>query len=133
MQTFNWDEKYSVNVDTLDEQHKHLFDIVKRLYIALEDKDDRIALALVINDLVKYSKEHFIEEERYLIRNQYPNYEAHKKQHDVFMTKIEQFAADYNSGRYLLHFDILLFLKNWVLQHILVADKHFGDYIKSAV
>lgn len=95
MQTFEWNEKYSVKVDILNEQHKHLFDIVKKLYVTMENKDDRIALALIINDLVKYSKEHFLEEERYLIRYNYPNYEAHKKQHDLFMTKIEQFAADY--------------------------------------
>ena len=97
----------------------------------MENKDDRLALAQIINNLIRYSKEHFTEEEMALLKTSYPNYEQHKKQHKLFIDKIEQFAADYNSGKYLLHFDILLFLKNWVLQHILVADKAFGEHLNS--
>lgn len=131
MKTFDWDESYNVKVERFNEQHKHLFDIVKELYVAMENKDDRLALAQIINNLIRYSKEHFTEEEKCLYNTDYPNYEKHKKQHKLFIDKIEQFAADYNSGKYLLHFDILLFLKNWVLQHILVADKAFGDHLNS--
>ncbi len=131
MKTFDWEESYDVKVERFNEQHKHLFEIVKDLYIAMENKDDRLALAQIINNLIRYSKEHFTEEELALLNTQYQNYEKHRKQHKLFIEKIEQFAADYNSGQHLLHFDILLFLKNWVLQHILVADKAFGDHLNS--
>lgn len=131
MKTFDWEESYNVKVERFNEQHRHLFEIVKELYEAMENKDDRLALALIINKLIQYSKEHFSEEEICLLNTQYPNYEKHRKQHKIFIEKIEQFAADYNSGKLLLHFDILLFLKNWVLQHILVADKNYGEYLNS--
>lgn len=131
MKTFDWDESYNVKVERFNKQHKHLFDIVKELYIAMENKDDRLALAQIINNLIRYSKEHFTEEEVCLLNAQYPNYDKHRKQHKLFIEKIEQFAADYNSGKHLLHFDILLFLKNWVLQHILVADKDYGEHLNS--
>ena len=131
MKTFDWNESYSVKVKRFNEQHRHLFDIVKELYVAMENKDNRLALAQIINNLIRYSKEHFTEEEKCLYDTGYPNYEKHKKQHQLFIDKIEQFAADYNYGKYLLHFDILMFLKNWVLQHILIADKEYGDYLNS--
>ncbi len=131
MKTFDWDDSYSVRVKKFDDEHKHLFEIVKDLYQAMEHKDDRLALAMIINDLIRYSKEHFSNEEITLLNTQYPNYEKHRKQHKLFIEKIEQLAADYNSGNHLLHFDMLLFLKNWVLQHILVADKHYGDHLNS--
>lgn len=131
MKTFDWDESYDVKVERFNDQHKHLFQIVKDLYVAMENKDDRLALAQIINNLIRYSREHFTEEEVALLNTQYPNYEKHRKQHKAFIDKIEQFAADYNSGQHLLHFDILLFLKNWVLQHILVADKAFGEHLNS--
>ncbi len=131
MNTFNWDQTYDVKVERFNEQHRHLFDIIKKLYATMEDKNDRLALAMVINELVKYSKEHFMEEDVCLLNNQYPHYDAHRRQHKLFMDKIEQFAADYNSGKHLLHFDILVFLKKWVLQHILVADKHYGEFLNS--
>ena len=129
MKTFDWSEQYDVKVARFNEQHKHLFEIIKELYSAMNDKDDRLALAAIINNLIKYSKEHFAEEENALFGAQYPNYEEHKKQHDRFMQQIQQFAADFNSGRYLLHFDILMFLKNWVLKHIMISDKHYGEFL----
>lgn len=131
VKTFDWDNSYTVKVKRFDEQHKHLFEIVKKLYVAIENKDDRLALALIINDLISYSKEHFTEEETCLLKHQFPDYEKHRKQHKLFIEKIEQFAADYNSGKHLLHFDILIFLKNWTLQHILSVDKSYGDFLNS--
>ncbi len=111
MKTFDWEESYDVKVERFNEQHKHLSETEKDLYIAMENKDDRLALAQIINNLIRYSKEHFTEEELALLNTQYQNYEKHRKQHKLFIEKIEQFAADYNSGQHLLHFDILLFLK----------------------
>lgn len=131
MNTFNWNDSYDVKVARFNDQHKFLFEIIKDLYNAMENKDDRLALAFIINKIVQYSKEHFSEEEICLLNNQYPNYEKHRKQHKLFLDKIVQFSSDYNSGKYLLHVDILLFLKNWVLQHILVADKEYGDFLNS--
>lgn len=46
MHIFEWDDSYSVKVDRLDEQHKHFFEIVKELHKALENKEDRIAMAI---------------------------------------------------------------------------------------
>lgn len=131
MNTFNWTPDYDVKVEKFNDQHKFLFEIIKDLYDTMENKDDRLALAYIINKLVKYSKEHFSEEEIILLNSQYPAYEKHRKQHKLFLEKIEQFAADYNSGKYLLHFDILFFLKNWVLQHIMIADKEYGEHLNS--
>lgn len=131
MKTFEWHERYNVKVERFNEEHKHLFEIVKKLYVAIENKDDRIALALIINDLIRYSKEHFTEEETCLMEAQFPNFEQHKREHRLFIQKIEQFASDYNYGKHLLHFDILMFLKNWVLQHIMVSDKQYGDFLNA--
>lgn len=131
MKTFDWDERYNVKVERFNEQHKHLFEIVKKIYVAMENKDDKLALAMIINDLTGYSKEHFTEEEACLLEAGYPDYEKHKKEHKIFIDKIERFAADYNYGKHLLHFDILIFLKNWVLQHIMVADKAYGAFLNS--
>lgn len=131
MNTFEWNESYDVKVERFNAQHRHLFEIVKKLYAAIENKDDRLALAGIINDLIRYSKEHFTEEEMSLLKSQYPGYDKHRKQHKLFIDKIEQIAIDYNSGKHLLHFDILILLKNWVLQHIMIADKEYGEYLNS--
>lgn len=131
MKSFVWDNNYSVSVEKFDEQHQYLFEILKKLYVAMENKDDKLALASIINDLVSYSKEHFTAEEVCMLNAQYPDYEKHKKHHKLFIEKIERFASDFNQGKALLHFDIMVFLKNWTLQHIMVLDKSYGPYLNS--
>ena len=71
MKTFDWNEDYGVKVERFNNEHKHLFEIVKELYVAMENKDDRLALAQIINNLIRYSKEHFTAEEVTLLITQY--------------------------------------------------------------
>lgn len=129
MKTFEWNEDYDVKVERFNEQHRHFFEIIRKLYAAIENKNDRLAMALIINDLIGYTKNHFEEEEICLQKTLYPEFEKHKKQHQAFIKKIEQFTSDYNGGKHLLHFDMLVLLKNWVLVHIAVEDKKYGDYL----
>ena len=131
MKNFVWNDTYDVKVEKFNNQHKHLFEIVKELYVAMENKDDKDALAKIIEKLISYSREHFTDEEMSLLRTQYPNYEKHRKEHKLFIERVGKLAEDFESGKQLLHFDILCLLKNWVSQHILVCDKNYGEYLNS--
>ncbi len=129
MKDFSWDKSYNVGIKKLDEQHKHLIDALKDINKAMEDKRDKLAIAQVINNLRKYAQEHLLEEENFLLDIGYPDYEEHKKQHEIFKDKLAKFCDDFNSDRYLLHFEIAVFLKNWILNHIKVVDKKYADFL----
>ena len=58
--------KHDVKVKLLNEQHKRLFDTLKELYCAMEDKSDKAALLRIINNLSMYIKEHLGTEEALL-------------------------------------------------------------------
>lgn len=129
MKDFFWDSSYNVGVKKFDDQHKHLIEALKDINKAMEDKRDKLAIAQVINNLKKYAQEHLIEEENFLLDIGYPDYESHKQQHEIFKDKLAKFCDDFNSDRYLLHFEIAVFLKNWILNHIKVVDKKYADFL----
>lgn len=131
MKNFVWDEEYKIGIERFDEQHKQLMIALKDVYKAMEDKTDRVALGRVINNLIKYAKEHLAAEEAFLFEHAYPDFEEHKKQHKIFMKKMNQFCEDFYSDKFTLHFEIAVFLKNWILNHILVVDKKYTEYFKS--
>lgn len=131
MKTVEWNKEFDVGVELFNNQHKHLFEILKKLYAAMEDKNDKFALASIVNSLINYSREHFKAEEEYMSEYGFPKYEAHKKDHEAFINRVLKFAEDFKSDKQLLHLDILVFLKNWMFQHILVLDKGYKEFLNS--
>ena len=121
-----WKDSYSIGMDLIDTQHKHLFDIGNQAYTLLKsglqiDKYDEIVL--IIEDLRSYFKYHFKCEEDYMIKINYPGYEEQKKEHTNFIKKIDALQLhniDKNQQKYIE--DLLDFIFNWILEHILQKD-----------
>ena len=122
-----WKDSYSIGMDLIDTQHKHLFDIGNQAYDLLKnglkiDKYDEIVL--IIEDLGNYTKYHFQCEEEYMLKINYSGYEIQKKEHTDFIEKIDGMqlhSIDKNQQKYIE--DLLDFIFNWVLEHILKEDK----------
>lgn len=131
MLNFQWTEEYDVGVQKFNEQHMRLLTILKDIYKAMDDKRDRATLVKIINDLLQYGKEHLAEEEACLLENNYPDFAEHKKQHNYFINRMIQFCEDFNDEKFTLHFEIAVFLKNWILNHILVVDKKYESFLNS--
>lgn len=122
-----WKEEYSIGVQLIDEQHKRLFEIGNRIYqllenYLLEDKYDKIVV--ILEELKQYTKYHFQSEEQYMLQIKYPKYFSQKVDHDDFIAKIEEANLediDTDQEKYIR--DLLLFVFNWILEHILQKDK----------
>lgn len=131
LNNFEWDKKYDVGIKQFDEQHKQLLTALKDIYKAMQDKRDRLALAQIINNLKQYANEHLSIEEACLLENSYPEYEEHVRQHEIFKEKLEKFCEDFNSDKFLLHFELAVFLKNWIVNHIMLVDRKYTDFLNS--
>ena len=131
MSQFVWEEKYDVGVRLFNEQHKQLLNILRDVYKAMEHKQDKAVITEVINNLIKYAKEHLTQEEACLKENKYPDFENHKKLHEVFISKIVQFYEDLKNDKFTVHFEIAVFIKNWITNHIMVIDKQYTDFLNS--
>ena len=122
-----WKDDYAVGVELIDEQHKQLFVIGNKIYDLLEnylldDKYDKIVL--IIEELKEYTKYHFQSEEQYMMQVKYSKLFSHKVEHDDFIAKIEETdfnAIDNNQEEFIR--DLLLFVFNWISEHILQNDK----------
>lgn len=121
--------KHDVKVDKMNEQHKVLFNILDALYKAMENKDDRKALVKIINDLITYSKQHLTTEEALLEKYDYPELAEQKEQHKLFIAKIEEFKEDFRNNHFMLHFNMAIFLKTWISNHVEVLDKKYSQFL----
>ena len=74
MKYSEWTESYSVNVKNLDDQHRRLFTLIDEYYEAISQKKVQDATSAILRGLEDYTKYHFGDEEKLMLRCNYPGY-----------------------------------------------------------
>jgi hemerythrin len=126
MALFTWYKKYSVNNEELDNHHKKLMDIFNRLFVTCTKAENVNCVGPIIVELIEYSNYHFSAEEKYLADIGYKGIDEHKQLHRFFTDKVREMQQVENKNDYDLTKDIIVFLGNWLLQHVIVEDKKYA-------
>ena len=128
---FEWTERWSVGVDTIDAQHRELFAAINSL-LREEGKPDPRELANVLDYLEDYINNHFGLEEIYMRRLVYPGFPSHKGEHVAFINDYYDLRDEYdNNGATAELADKLgRYMGNWLVNHIGGNDKALGAFLR---
>lgn len=122
MAFLEWENKYSVLQDKLDEDHKMLFDTINDLYKVMAVGQGHLIVVEILKKLYDYTRTHFKAEEEFMKAANYDGLKIQLEQHRLFLDKIIEFLLDAKEGSRTLHINIALFLKEWIINHILKID-----------
>lgn len=120
-------EKFKTGIPLVDEEHKNLFDIIGKVYTAIETElvHDKFDIILdILDELKQYTRIHFTDEENYMREIGYEGLAQQEILHQKFIDTLEELDlndVDDNQEAYLYEF--LNFLQNWLVNHILKVDK----------
>ena len=128
MQTLTWDNRYQLGIPTVDAQHQKLFAVYNSLVTALRQNQSDAAVLEALREMVRYTGTHFCDEERFMLESFYPSFMAHRRQHSYFIQKTQVFLNEYEAEKNGLSETVCGFLKNWLVRHILEADREFAAY-----
>ena len=124
-------DEYLTGVELVDEEHKELFRIIGRVYEIIADdfKADRNDEVIrLLEELRIYTKSHFMDEEEYLRSIQYEGLGAQKAAHDIFSAGLDEIDLNkigiHQQG---MVEELITFLAEWLVDHILHMDKKFGQ------
>ena len=133
MPFMEWSDVYSVQVPEIDEDHKHLFDLMNELHDAVEAKHGHEVLAKTLDGLIQYVSHHFNHEEGLFLRTGYPGYEEHKREHELLTGQALDVQAKFLEGRSeTLPEEVLQFLKDWLCMHTTGSDRKFGVFVNTS-
>lgn len=118
-----WSEDLSVGDNDIDLQHRRLLELTNVLHDAMLQKQGREAVEICLTDLVSYTQYHFSAEETKMIRCAAPDYSQHKREHEGFISKISTFQKEFESNQIGLSIELLNFLRDWIVHHIICTDK----------
>ncbi|HEX6896959.1 MAG TPA: bacteriohemerythrin [Bryobacteraceae bacterium] len=130
MHLFEWKPAYRIGHAEIDAQHQHLFRLASELNQAMTAGTSRIVLESILASLITYTQRHFADEERLMLKYQYPEYRLHKAAHDKLTAQVVAFHTDFKAGRSVMTIDLLHFLKNWLAHHIGHVDQKVALFLK---
>jgi hemerythrin-like metal-binding protein len=127
-----WDASLETRIPHIDAQHRKLFSLINDLDMAVEDGTGGLLISYVLQELVRYVKEHFEDEEQLMLRRRFPELVAHRKEHDLFTTRLKEISATFQDGD-ALSSSILEFLKAWLVNHIRQTDQVYAAFIQGSL
>ena len=124
-----WNSSYCLGLDEIDEQHRSLLALINDIWQAIVSRSDKKTLLGLVEELEKYTLAHFAAEETFMRVTSFPEFDRHKKEHQQFVSRVaEEKKLAVQSGAMSL--DLMYFLRDWLVDHILVSDKAYAEFTK---
>ena len=130
-----WGAQYRINHTLIDEQHRHLFAQANRFVREIRAGKTGAQVEQLSNFLRKYVTEHFETEERCMREKRYPLLELQQQQHARFTKDFSFLETELReklaTQRTFMLFKIQLLVVDWLANHTMKLDKHFGRFLRS--
>jgi hemerythrin-like metal-binding protein len=127
----SWKPQYSVHIDTIDSQHKALVALIRELQEAMWEGRGRAFQNTLIDQLVAYTKGHLRFEEAMMSENAYEFLAEHAEQHRVLTSQVCELQQQIHDGEAISNAYLMLFLRNWLLAHIMKHDQKFARSLRA--
>jgi len=129
-----WKDEFATGVTEIDEQHMILVHTLNEASNKLAQESSLETLENITQDLLSYALYHFETEEELMQEYGYDeedevNAHRHFDQHRAFSEKVVSVREGLKSASPVSPEDLLDFLNNWLINHILNTDKKLGAFI----
>ena len=129
MKIIEWEERFSVGIRDIDDQHRVLVEILDELYNAMLKAKGNEVIETTLEKVIQYTKTHFSTEELLFKKYGYPEEKAHKEEHDAMLKKVAAFQRDFKNGKFIC-VDLMHFLKKWFVEHLQTTDYRYVKFFK---
>lgn len=133
MEFYKWSDRFSIHIDDLDEAHKTFFVMMNEMYEYNEKQGrDPAFLDRLFGELFDYAVNHFANEEALFDKIGYPEAEQHRAAHHAFRQQLIELRLEQFQGNNAVPRTTFHFMRDWLLNHILEADKRLSAYVTAS-
>lgn len=115
-----WRDGFKIGVAQVDQEHRHLFTLVRALNLASVDQ--------TVEELLDYVVTHFSNEQELMEKSGYPAFEQHLKLHEEFGAHVAEFLGSEGAWTEDRVQELRRFLNKWLIGHIMTHDLRFGKW-----
>ena len=118
-----WRDGFKIGIAQVDQEHRHLFTLVRALNLASVDH--------TVDELLDDVVTHFSNEQEMMEKSGYPAFEQHLKLHEEFAAQVGDFLGSDQAWSEERVQDLRRFLNKWLIGHIMTHDLRFGKWLAS--
>ena len=127
---FKLPKEYRTGIVMIDNQHQRLVDMVNQLDTIRKTpySDSRMrdgAIGQVVGEMINYTISHFSFEESLMQKAKYEFYDAHKRIHELFITRANDYKQRFYAGEDIVD-ELYDILNRWLFNHIRNDDMAFA-------
>ena len=135
-----WREALSVHNDAIDRDHRWLIELVDRIQSLILRRASLAQLTVALDELARYTEEHFTREEAIQRAAGYPHLGEHHRAHETLKRHLQDLtgrilaqpvdrttldALDDDTRR-----DLLSLLRSWLIDHIIKEDLQLRPWLE---
>jgi len=126
----SWNDGLVIGVKSIDDDHKNLLNIINEFSQAIDNNTNNEEFEKIFDELNIYVNGHLRREEALIKKSGYKDFDNHQSQHRSFANKIPEIKNRFfSTNDYFDKKDIVVFLIDWLINHIINEDmkliKHF--------
>ncbi|MGD0893067.1 MAG: bacteriohemerythrin [Terracidiphilus sp.] len=127
-----WNDRLSVGVGALDDDHKKLVDMINELYDSILAGRGAEICSGMIDRLAVYTDDHFAREEALFAQAEYPDAEAHIAVHRRITAGLLESKRNIQAGTLAAPcLDLMVALKDELFDHVLGEDMKYQAYMRA--
>ncbi len=130
MPLIQWNNELSVGINSIDEQHKILVNMINALNEAMISGQTKQILIEILDSLAAYTVNHFGYEEDLFAQYGYAQSQAHINEHHALVEQVKNLQNKVDNGDFMISVEVMVFLKDWLINHILKTDKAYAEFLK---
>jgi len=131
MSIFEWDSGHAIGVPEVDGEHQALFSLCDALHRAAAAGAPPAQVQSILEELVAHTVEHLAHEEREMRATRYSLYDWHHQQHETARSRVTRLERRIRGGDPDAVPELLDFLAHWLNDHIRLADRMLGAYLRN--
>jgi diguanylate cyclase (GGDEF)-like protein/hemerythrin-like metal-binding protein len=126
-----WRSSYECGNQTIDAQHRELFQSANRLLSAVLNGLPSQDVTAMVDSFIAEVVQHFQDEEAIIAKAGYPDAPEHAVLHRALVEKAAELATSFRDGTLSLGELFKYLAQDVVWQHMLTADREYFSYLKS--
>lgn len=126
-----WGDQYKLGFKQIDDQHKELVRMLGELTDVVKEIRSKSTLERIFYNLIDYTLVHFTMEESLMQTYAFPGEKGHIQAHTHLKKVVVDLQNDYMSGKVGITLETIVFLNEWLSNHILITDKHLADFLNA--
>ena len=128
MTLLKWKSAYSLAIPSVDLEHREMIALINQCYDQLGENADNDSIERFLGEIHSGISAHFALEEQLMLRAAYPEYEAHKEDHEELLDEIrdlmDQYVENPDAGAAILQER----LANWFGRHFSTFDARLHEH-----